>query len=347
MRILIASTATIPCYSGGWSTPLDLFGSTHQAMYLITGFRLGLWRMEGVPILGLGIPGHRFRNKFSERVRCKVERELVPLGIKLCAGRFRADLVLCLDELAGFAAMKAGVPFAMRFHQKVHHDTDLTALKTLTDRALFSTASQTADVPGTIVLQHFEDMSRFAFSEMKRPERALLLCVLNDEHRPEDFVEGIMLSRSMKGDIIGAGPLTDKLRRLCSSTGGRVRLLPPLPRLRLGELSGRYQVGVATLAPRQRHVYQMKVVMYMACGMHVIASPWTETVHTAPHLLDVYESPVDLARKLDAVQEGWLSLEQRRLQALEWVRENYDIETPRRLFNELLKKHLPTGRTSP
>lgn len=338
MRILVVSSATIPGFSGGWSTPLDLFGDSHSPMYLISYCRPGLRRFEGIPYLGLGLSGRRLLHPFLERIRCKLERELVPLGIKWCFRHFKADMVICLDELAGFAAMKTGLPFAMRFHANPVLETEGGEFKRLLSRALFSTACNGTNIPGTVTLLHTEDISRFAFAPPTRPQKALLLCVLNEEHRPQDFIDGVMASRAMTGDIVGTGPLEDLVGKLCEATGGRVRLLPPLPRLRLGGISGRYQVGVATLAPRESLVYQMKVVTYMACGMHVIASKWTDTVHKVPHLLDVYSDPDDLARKLDAVQENWMSLEERRRSALLWARENYSIETPRRIFNDLLKK---------
>ncbi len=346
MRILVASSATIPGFSGGWSTPLDLFGDHHSAMYVISYCRPGIRRFEGVPYLGLGLSGRRIGNPLLERIRCKLERELVPLGIRWCFRRFRADLVICLDELAGFAAMKTGLPYAMRFHANPVPETGPAALDALLERALFSTSCNGTSIPGTVTLLHTEDISRYAFAPAARPGKALLLCVLNREHRPQDFIEGVMASRSMTGDIIGTGPLQEHVGRLCEGTRGRVRLLPPLPRLRLGQISGRYQVGVATLAPRDRLVYQMKVVTYMACGMHVIASRWTDTAHQVPHLLEVYSDPGDLARKLDSVQERWRELEERRLAALRWAGENYSISIPRKTFNELLDRLPVAGKAS-
>lgn len=346
MRILVASSATIPGFSGGWSTPLDLFGDGHSPMYLISYCRPGLRRFEGVPYLGLGLSGRRLEHPFIERIRCKAERELVPLGVEWCFRRFKADLVICLDELAGFAAMKTGRPFAMRFHANPAPGTGKVELERLMNRALFSTACNGTTIPGAVTLLHTEDISRYAFAPPARPEKALLLCVLNEEHRPQDFIEGVMASRSMTGDIVGTGPLKGLVGKLCEATGGRVRLLPPLPRLRLGEISGRYQVGVATLAPRDSLVYQMKVITYMACGMHVIASRWTDTAHKVPHLLDVYSNPGDLAKKLDSLQDNWAGLEERRLAGLEWANRNYSISIPRKVFNDLLAGSFPGGTAS-
>lgn len=346
MRIVIASSSTIPGYSGGWTTPLDLLGTEHQAMYVICGSPPWLRQLEGVSILGLGLTTHQLRNSLLERIRCKVERELVPVAMKHCFKRFRADFLMCLDENAGFAAERTGLPYVMRFHQKIDPGTNPVQLEHLIKGSVFSTASQSTGVPGAIVLPHYEDMSRFRFSKPARPERALLLSVLNSERSPWDFVDGVMGSRSMKGDIIGTGPLNGEVGRLCSATGGRVRLLPPLPRLRTSEISGSYQVGVATLAPRSTFLYQMKINAYMSCGMHVVVNPWTEAAHEIPDLLDIYENPGELSAILDSIQENWRNLEDRRQSALLWVKENCSIETPRRIFNDLLRKHFSVSVSS-
>jgi len=346
VRFIVASTATIPGYSGGWSTPLDLFGDEHRAMYVISSCPPGLHRMEKVFYLGLGIPGRRYRSSFLERIKSKLYRELMPRAVKLSFGWFGADIVLCLDEPAGFAVMKTGLPYAMRFHNRIHPSSDPDAVKKLIEGALFATACESTAVPGAVSLPHIEDLSRYRFAPPLKPERALLLTVLDDDHRPEDFISGIMGSRSMAGDIVGTGPLRKRIRRLCRETGGRVRLLPPIPRLALRGLSGRYQVGVATLAPREKPVYQMKTVTYMAMGMHVIASGWSYLGNGADGLVHRYSTPGEMSEALDDISENWEEYEPRRRAALDWVTENYSIEGARRIFNGLLKEAPPTKPTS-
>lgn len=346
MRILIASSSTIPAYSGGWTTPLDLLGDDHTVLYLINYAPPGLRKVEGVSCTGLGLRGRRFRGRFPERIRCKIERELVPVAMKAVFRRFRGDFVMCLDENAGMAALKAGLPYAMRFHVNVNPEFDPGDLKRLIGNALFSTACNSTSIPGTVVLPHNEDLSRFRFAPSARPERALLLSVLNHQRRPLDFIEGVMSSRSIRGDIIGTGPMKREVAKACASTGGRVRLLPPVPRLKTAELSGRYQIGVATLARQEKPMYQMKINMYMACGMHVLSSPWTEAAALAPDLLEVFEDAEDLAGRLDQIRDNWEKLESRRIRADQWVRSTYSMETPRRIFNELLAKSFPGGATS-
>jgi hypothetical protein len=346
LRVLIASSSTIPGYSGGWTTPLDLLGTGHQAFYLISHCRPGLRRTEGVPYLGLGLRGRRFSRAFPERVRCKLERELVPRAIKQVFRRFKADFVMCLDEDAGLSAMKTGLPYVMRFHVDTRPDLRPQDLELLLKNALFSTACNSTSIPGAVTLFHNEDLSRFSFSGPAKPERALLLSVLNQQRRPLEFIEGVMSSRSMKGDIIGTGPMREEVAGKCAATEGRVRLLPPVSRLRTGELSGRYQIGVATLAPRDRPMYQMKINMYMASGMHVLTSPWTEAAHLAPDLVEIFRDTQELSEKMDDIQDNWEALEDRRRRARDWVNEQYSIETPRKIFNDLLTKHFPGRQVS-
>ncbi len=73
----------------------------------------------------------------------------------------------------------------------------------------------------------------------------------------------------MKGDIVGTGEDTRRIDAICGKTGGRVRRLPPVPRLGVPELLRNYQVGVATIKKVPLH-YQMKVNAYISSG----SSPW-------------------------------------------------------------------------
>ncbi|MFO8183514.1 MAG: hypothetical protein R6U39_05010 [Candidatus Aegiribacteria sp.] len=263
MRILVATSGTIPGYSGGWTTTLDLLGDRHQPFYVITDARPGVHEMEGVQYLGLGLGG-RGAAYLPGRLASVIRRAVVPVALKVAFRRFGADFVLCLDETMGFYAAGAKLPYAMRFHRKVEPSVIGPPLERLLDGALFSTACQGTDVPGVEVLPHNEDLSRYSFAEAVRPRKALLLTCINEVHEPDLFIEGVCLSRDIRGDIIGTGPSLERVERVCRSTGGRVRCLDPVPRLRLNSLSGRYQIGVATIIRRDRVVYQMKINMYLA-----------------------------------------------------------------------------------
>lgn len=338
MRILVASAGTIPGYSGGWTTTLDLLGDRHSPFYLISAAPPGIRSMEGVGYLGLGLGEGPV---IPDRLTGALRKALVPAAMKWAFRRHEARFVMCLDEAMGFAAMKAGLPYAMRFHRKVDPPVIGRPLETLLSGALFATATPGADVPGVAVIPHNQDLSRFPFAEPARPERALLLTCINDVHEPELFVEGVCLSGSMRGDIIGTGPARRRIQKLCRSTGGRVRCLDPIPRLELGGLSGRYQVGVATIKRRDRVVYQMKINMYLACGMHALVKPYTHIVTEAPELVDIFSSAEEMGSGLDRVQRDWQRLEDRRIRAREWITENYSVEEPRRMFEELLAGAFP------
>ncbi len=340
MRILVATSGTIPGYSGGWTTTLDLLGDRHQPFYVITDARPGLHEMEGVRYLGLGGLGAHLPGRLASVIR----RAVVPVALKTVFRRFGADFVLCLDETMGFYAAGAKLPYAMRFHRKVEPSVIGRPLETLLSGALFATATPGADVPGVAVIPHNQDLSRFSFAEPARPEKALLLTCINDAHEPELFVEGVCLSKDMVGDIIGTGPARRRIQKLCRSTGSRVRCLDPVPRLQLNSLSGRYQIGVATIIRRDRVVYQMKINMYLACGMHTMVKPYTHIMKEAPEFAHPFSTPAELAEKLDMVQENWRELESRRRSAREWVLRNYSVEIPRKRFEELLRETFGGGR---
>ena len=148
---------------------------------------------------------------------------------------------MCLDEGMGFDVQKTGLPYAMRFHRKVDPSNIGLPLDNLLGNALFSTACKGSDVPGVEAIPHNQDLSRFSFAPTAKPEKALLLTCINKTHEPGLFVEGICLSKKMKGDIIGTGSERKRIENMCRSTKGRVRCLDPIPRLQIGSLSGQYQ----------------------------------------------------------------------------------------------------------
>ncbi|RKZ10512.1 hypothetical protein DRQ25_02710 [Candidatus Fermentibacteria bacterium] len=339
MKILVASSGTIPGYSGGWTTTLDLLGDDHQAMYVLLNAKLGLHSMEGVKWLGLGLG--RTDGTVSllpRRLAGQLKKVFAPSAVRWAFRKFNAEFIMCLDEDIGFLVQKTGIPYAMRFHRKVEPSVIGAPLENLLKGALFATATPGADVPGVEVIPHNQDLSRFSFAPAAKPERALLLTCINEVHEPDLFIEGICLSRNMKGDIIGTGPLRNRIKKVCLSTAGRVRVLDPVPRLQVGQLSGRYQVGVATITRRDKIVYQMKINMYLACGMHTMVKPYTHIVKEAPELVDTFSTPRELADRLDETEENWRELEPRRRKAREWVLKNYSVEIPRRRFKEILRE---------
>jgi len=339
MRILIASSGTIPGYSGGWTTTLDLLGDSHQAMYVISNAKIGLHSMEGVKYLGLGLGQLEGKGSLiSGRLAGPLRKMLAPSAVRWAFRKFNADFIMCLDEDMGFSVQKTGIPYAMRFHRKVEPSVIGVQLENLLKGALFATATPGADVPGVEVIPHNQDLSRFNFALPAKPERALLLTCINEVHEPDLFVEGICLSKEMKGDIIGTGPLKSSISKICLNTAGRVRVLDPVPRLQVGQLSGKYQIGVATITRRDKVVYQMKINMYLACGMHTMVKPYTHIVKEAPELIDTFSSPRELAYKLDETAGKWKELEPRRRRAREWVLKNYSVEIPRKRFKEILRE---------
>lgn len=329
MRILIASSGTIPGYSGGWTTTLDLLGDRHQAMYILLNAKLGLRSLEGIRYLGLGLG-----NRYPSLIR----KTIAASAVKWAYKKVNADFVMCLDTFMGFLIQKTGLPYAMRFHTKVDPSIMGVPLENLLRGALFSTACKGSDVPGVEVIPHNQDLSRYSFAPAAEPRKALLLTCINEVHEPDLFIEGVCLSRSMKGDIIGTGPSKRRIEKVCRSTGGRVRCLDPVPRLQVGQLSGKYQVGVATIIRRDKVVYQMKINMYLACGMHTLVKPYTHIVKEAPELIDTFSSARELADRLDEIVDKWRELEPRRKRAREWVLKNYSVEIPRKRFGEILRE---------
>lgn len=343
MRIIVATTHTIPVYSGGWTTPLDLFGQDHQAMYVIRKHRLGTKTLEGIKCAGAGATGVlTVPWKHADRHRYRLIQWLFRKALKKHFDRFNADFVLCLDPEAGYSAMYSGLPYAMRFHSKLapeHLGPDFSGLM---KKAVFATACPATHIPDIEVLAHNQDLSRFIYSEKPSAERALLLTSIDSIHEPELFIEGVMLSKTMKGDIVGTGEDRNKITDLCKKTGGRVRCLPPVPRLKVPELLSNYQVGIATVQEISPVVYQMKVNAYMAAGLFTLAKPWTHIAYEAPDLIGIFTTAQDMADHLDYLSDNWEETLTVRRQARDWIHEHYSVEVPRKRFNEILKDKFPS-----
>ncbi|MCK5037177.1 MAG: hypothetical protein KAS73_14870 [Candidatus Sabulitectum sp.] len=343
MRILVATTHTIPAYSGGWTTPLDLFGDDHQAMYVIRKHRAGTRTIEGIKCIGVGVTGVLASTwRFGNQTRYRLVQWLFRKSLKKHFKQFNADFVLCLDPEAGYSAMYSDLPYAMRFHSRLNPEHRGPDFVKLMDNAAFKIAGPTTHVPGTISLAHNQDLSRFKYMESLSAKRALLLTSIDSIHEPELFIEGVMLSKTMKGDIVGTGEDRDKIVDLCKKTGGRVRCLPPVPRLKVPELLSNYQIGIATVKEISPIVYQMKVNAYMAAGLYTLAKPWTHIATEAPDLIGVFTSARDMADHLDYLSENWSDTLAARRNARDWIHKHYAVEIPRKRFNEILRKEFPS-----
>lgn len=279
----------------------------------------------------------------AEKYRHALVQKLFRNTLKKHFHEFQADFVLCLDPEAGYAAMESGLPYAMRFHSKLSNDDRRPPFDELMKKAAFATACPATHIPDIEILAHNQDLSRFKFTESRSAERALLLTSIDSIHEPELFIHGVMLSKTMKGDIAGTGEDQKKIAAICRKTGGRVRCLPPVPRLKVPELLSNYQVGVATVKKVSPIIYQMKVNAYMAAGLYTLAKPWTHIVAEAPEFVCSFTTAQDMADCLDYLSENWLETLEIRRKARHWIHKHYSVEIPRKRFNEILSEKFPSG----
>jgi hypothetical protein len=337
LRIIVATTHTIPGFSGGWTTPLDLFGNSHDAMYVIKNSPAVYRRVEGIPVLGTGSAGCLGKPwAHLDRYREALSGMLFRAALSRSFKAFRADFLMCLDPGAGYAAMRMGLPYAMRFHSKLLPQHMGDRFPELLGGALFNISGPTTGVAGVEEIPHNQDLSRFIYSEAETANRALLLTSIDDVHEPELFIEGVTGSKSFTGDIVGTGPQRMRIARLCNATGGRVRCLKPVQRLRVPRLLTEYQVGVATVRRISPVVYQMKVNAYMAAGLLTLAKPWAHISVEAPELVRQFTTAMELARCLDQIAVDWKETLETRRAAREWIHRNYSVDIPRQRFNEIL-----------
>ncbi|MCD4708681.1 MAG: hypothetical protein K8S62_13185 [Candidatus Sabulitectum sp.] len=342
MRIIVATTHTIPAYSGGWTTPLDLLGNDHQVMYIVRNYKAGTRIIEGIKCVGVGSSGSITCSwDFAEKYRHAAVQRLFRMALKKHFREFNADFVLCLDPEAGYSAMYSDLPYAMRFHSKLESEHLGSDFGALMKNSTFATACPATHIPDLEVLAHNQDLSRFVYTESQSAEKALLLTSIDRIHEPELFVEGVMLSKTMKGDIVGTGQDRKRIVSLCKETNGRVRCLPPVPRLKVPELLSNYQVGIATVQEVSPIVYQMKVNAYMAAGLYTLAKPWTHIAYEAPGLISTFTTARDMADHLDYLCDNWAETLETRRKARDWIHKHYSVEIPRKRFNEILKEKFP------
>jgi glycosyltransferase involved in cell wall biosynthesis len=336
LRILVATFGTLPGYSGGWTTPLDLLQPEHDVAYVSWQGRPGRYVLEGVPVRSPSISlrfqqGWPFLNRIRYRLRDMEMRRLIRSGI----GEHRADFVLCLDELAASICRKAGFPYAVRFHSQPRN-MPMERIQELRRSALFSTRCPGVEIPGCEILPHNVDLSRFPWVDHPRPERALLVSSLDWVHIPEVFIRGVAMSR-MKGSVVGDGPLRAEVERMCAETSGRVVYSAPRTRLELPGLLAGFQVGVATCVEFP-WVFQMKVNEYLAAGLYALVMPWTHLAKEAPLLTGTFTTADELAERLEWLSDHWGETLETRTAGRAWMMEHYSIDEPRERFREILRQ---------
>ena len=337
-RILVASIGTIPGYSGGWTTPLDLLGDDFDVSYLVTAGRPGRYSFEGVSVTSIASGFNLSGNwPILNRLRIKLFDLYFQHSLKACYNRISPDLVMALDIPTALACIHLSIPYIMRFHSEPE-SFSREIIDRIVKLSIFSTTTPSVSLPGVHEIPHNVNLGRFKYSEAAMAKKVILVSTLNSIRCPMLFVEGVMMS-SLQGAVVGTGPLAEEVRRACESSNGKVEYIPPVPRLQLPDLLSSYQVGVATYA-RVPEIYQMKVNGYLATGLMTVVMPWTHLAIRAPEITMVAQTSEQLAEKLDWIRENWEQTLPVRRAARDWVHQNYSLEKPLRIFAGLLKKHL-------
>jgi hypothetical protein len=335
MRILVATYHTMPGYSGGWTTPLDLLTPEHEVAYAVRRGRFGDYSLEGIRVFG-NRPRLPFREgpRGMQRVTRRLNETLFGLHVRSAFSRHAARFVLCLDVTSASRCLLLGLPYAIRFHVQPTSSPE-EQIRRLVEGALFTTGCEGVSIPGVPLLQHGEDLSRFHYVEHAEARSVLLLATLVDTEMPRTFVEGVARS-GLEGAVAGDGPLRQSLEKLCSGTGGRVRVVPPVLRNDLPELMSRFQIGVACCERIGSRVFQMKVTEYQASGLYPLVSPWTHVAVDAPELVRTFETAGELAGLIDETASRWASTLDARRRNREYAFSRYGILQPKRQFAEIL-----------
>lgn len=340
MRILVATWHAVPGTSGGWATPLDLLQPEYDVSYAAALGREGVYELEGVRVAGLARalrvrdPQRRPRT-LAGRLAKRLSEQAFGRLISREVGRLRPRFVLCLDLLTARQCIARGIPYALRIHT-TPHGTPPEELARLLGGALFATACQSTAVPGVEILPHNVDLGRFRFTSHETATSAVMVSVLNDVRLPLLFVEGV-LGSSLKGTVIGDGPLRPQVEDACRASGGRLTCRGPELRTRLPESLGQFQIGVACYR-EVASIYQMKVPEYQAAGLYPLVMPWNHLAQEAPDLCGIFRNAGELSSELDRAAEHWGETLETRRRGREYALAHYDVAPARVRFREILRE---------
>ncbi len=336
MKVLVATYHTIPGYSGGWTTPLDLLEKDYDVRYVVArGFEV-CYELEDIPVYGLR---RVFRNNprpgLTGRLRSKLSETVFGLAIRREFRVFQPDFVLCLDMLSARRCISLGMPYALRIHTQPI-TTPAKEINRLLKGALFATLCPSVSVPGVEILPHTENLDRFTFIEHPSAEEVVLVSSLDSIRRPMLFIEGVMKS-SLKGTIVGDGPIREEIERACASTDGKITYHEPVLRTELPAFLNRFQIGVACYR-KVKEIYQMKVPEYQVSGIFPLVMPWTHLALEAPELAGIFETPEELATLIDDTAKHWDDTLETRRKGRDFAMKYYNVAQAKQRFREILKE---------
>lgn len=337
MKILVATYHALPGYSGGWATPLELMEKDHDVRYVAAKGKEGRYELENIHVYGLR---NIFRDKSLHGFHGKLLNRLSETAFGFALRRefrtFKPGFILCLDIISARQCISLGLPYALRIHTQPT-TTPGKEINRLLKSALFSTICPGVNIPGVEVLPHTEDLERFMYMEHpSATEVVLLVSTLDRLRRPMLFVEGVLKS-SLKGTIIGDGPLRKEVESACRASRGKLTYHEPVLRTELPDFLNRFQIGVASYV-KVPEIYQMKVPEYQASGIFPLVMPWTHLALEAPELTRTFETPEELAALIDDTAKHWDDTLETRRKGRDFALKHYHVAQAKQRFREILEE---------
>ncbi len=337
MKILVATYHALPGYSGGWATPLELMEKEHNVRYVAAKGEEGYYELENIQVYGLR---KSFRSKpvpgLGGRLLNKLSEFAFGLAIRREFRAFQPRFILCLDIISARQCISLGLPYALRFHAQPS-TTPLSEIERLLSGAIFSTMSPSISIPGVEIFPHTEDLERFTYIEHPSAKEAVLVVsTLDSLRRPMLFIEGVMKS-SLKGTVIGDGPLRKEVESACRASRGKLTYHEPVLRTELPDFLNRFQIGVASYI-KVPEIYQMKVPEYQASGIFPLVMPWTHLALEAPELTKTFETPEELAALIDDTARHWDATLEIRRKGRDFALKHYHVAQAKQRFREILEE---------
>lgn len=264
MRILIVSFDTIPGYSGGFTTNVDLISRDHELTWVTGRLPGNITHIEGMKT---------YKPDYSHGAFKDFIKHMFQEGYDFC---------LCLGDRESAICQELGIPYMTRYHTIPFDSSLQLAYKVKKDA--FWTIENHHILPKDLidtVIPHAIDPERYADCYQKHLEtdytqiRFVLLATLNWVEDPFTFIKACKQAK-VQGWIIGDGVLRQEVITRCALSRGYCTYIGAVSHADLPKRLLPFAVGVSTLSEKSPNKSLLKCIEYAAAGLTIIQPAWAD-----------------------------------------------------------------------
>lgn len=258
MNILVISLDTIPAYSGGWTSNVDLLTKDHAIGFISArNSPLNQTLIEGIPV---------YPSEYSSAGLKKAILEVIK----------EYDFCLCLGDRESLVCQELHVPYMTRYHTLPFDGSLQTARQvkkdafwTIENHPILPKDIVDMVIPHAINPDRYEACYKFHLQENLTQVNFLMLATLNWVENPTDFINACKMAK-VNGTIVGDGEDRAEVELKCRFSHGYCNYLGARTHAELPEVLRNYNVGVSTLHPNSPNKYLLKSIEYAAAGLVII-----------------------------------------------------------------------------